>query len=96
MQCEHTIFDLFSGVRPMARSIGEAPSNVASWKRSGRIPAKKQPLILKIASEQGLPISAEHVVFPLGRPDAAPASDLAHAGDTVACDRTPKMQRKDI
>ena len=100
MHCEHTIFDMFGGVRPMARSIGEAPSNVASWKRSGRIPAEKQQHILKVAQRKGLPITTEHVVFPLGRPDAAPTdadlpTDLACAGATVACDRTPELQRKD-
>jgi len=79
----------------MARKMGEAPSNVAAWKRVGRIPAEKQPHVLEVGLALGLPITAEHVVFPLGRPDAAPA-DLAQDENSVVRDQQPQTQKKDM
>lgn len=74
----------------MARAIGEKPSTVASWKRVGRIPAEKQPTILKVAELLNLPITAENVVFPFGRT----TDDLAQSNKLVACDQNRKAQRK--
>jgi hypothetical protein len=96
MEQQASIFALFGGIRPMARAIGEPPSNVAAWKRVGRIPAEKQPHVLEVGQVLGLPITAEHVVFPLGRPGAAAPVDLAAEPAPVACDRKPETQRKDI
>jgi hypothetical protein len=89
------IFDLFRGVRPMARTLGEPPSNVAAWKRVGRIPAEKQPNVLAVGLKLGLPITAEHVVFPLGQPHHNLATDVAPQPTDVVCDRTAGLQRKD-
>lgn len=80
----------------MARAIGEPSSNVATWKRVGRIPAEKQPHVLEVGQSLGLPITADHVVFPLGQPRAAPDAEIAEALSPVACDRIVKLQRKDI
>lgn len=80
----------------MARAIGEPSSNVAAWKRVGRIPAEKQPHVLQAGNALGLAITAEHVVFPLGWPDAALPSDLDQISNAVACDRQTDPQRKDI
>ncbi|WP_353745377.1 carph-isopro domain-containing protein [Sphingobium sp.] len=71
MVTDKSIFQLFGGIRPMARALGEASSSVATWKRVGRIPAEKQPHVLAVGFKLSLPITAEHVVFPLGRPHAA-------------------------
>lgn len=68
MNSQHTIFDLFGGIRPMARALEVPASNVSSWKRVGRIPAENQPHVLERGQELGLPVTAEHVVYPLGRP----------------------------
>lgn len=95
MERNISVFALFGGVRPMARAIGEPPSNVAAWKRVGRIPAEKQPHVLEVGLALGLPITAEHIVFPLGRHDAADATDLPPQSTSVACDRKGGMQRKD-
>jgi DNA-binding transcriptional regulator YdaS (Cro superfamily) len=68
--------DLFSrlgGVRPMADLIGEAPSTVQSWKKAGRIPAHKQPLVIERAQAAGHNITADDVVFPLGPAGSAAA-----------------------
>lgn len=95
MTQQTNIFDLFHGIRPMARALEEAPSTVASWKQVGRIPAEKQPHVLEVGLALGLPITAEHVVFPLGRPDAVDALTLPVTLPAVACDRHAKAQRKD-
>lgn len=69
------VFDRFGGTRPMARLLGASPSTVQSWKASGRIPAGKQPLVLETAERAGIEITAEDVIWPLGRPaDAAAAA----------------------
>ena len=62
-----TVFDKFGGTRPMANHLGEAPSTVNDWKNAGRIPSTKQPGVLAKAEELGLEITAEDIVFPLGR-----------------------------
>lgn len=96
MEQQVSVFALFGGVRPMARAIGEPSSNVAAWKRVGRIPAEKQPHVLEVGQALGLPITTEHVVFPLGRPNAATPAEITALPIAVACDRKLKAQRKDI
>jgi hypothetical protein len=96
MERNISVFILFGGVRPMARAIGEPASNVAAWKRVGRIPAEKQPHVLEVGLALGLPITAEHVVFPLGRPNAAAPVEITATPIAVACDPQPKTQRKDM
>jgi hypothetical protein len=61
-----TLFDKFGGIRPMAAHLGEAPSTVQSWKNAGRVPAGHQHGVLTRASELGIPITAQDVVYPLG------------------------------
>ena len=78
-----SLFDRFGGIRPMARALRLPPSNVSAWKREGRIPSTQQAHVLITAEAKGLPITAEDVVFPLGRP----AEDLVPSGEPVACDR---------
>ena len=87
-----SIFALFSGIRPMARAVEEAPSNISAWKRVGRIPAEKQQHVLAVGVNLGLPITTEHVVFPLGRPRAAKAG-LPAIPAPVLCDRSADSQR---
>jgi hypothetical protein len=86
-----SIFDLFGGIRPMARSLGESPSKVMAWKRAGHIPAQKQAEVLEKGIALGVPLTAEHVVFPLGRS----ADDVANATADVACARQAETQRSD-
>jgi hypothetical protein len=89
MSDAHTnLFTLFGGIRPMARALNLSPSNVSSWKREGRIPSTQQPLVLDVGRANGLPITAEDVVFPLGRP----AEDLATPTTGVACRRSVEQQ----
>lgn len=92
MEQTTSIFALFGGIRPMARAVKEAPSNISAWKRVGRIPAEKQPHVLAIGLKLGLPITAEHVVFPLGRPRAT-YDDLPPIPAPVLCDRRTTPQR---
>ncbi len=95
MEQLRTIFEMFGGIRPMARALGESPSNISAWKRVGRIPAEKQPHVLAVGLKLSLPITAEHVVFPLGRPHAAYA-DLPPMPAPVLCDRLAISQQGDI
>ncbi|WP_278984589.1 carph-isopro domain-containing protein [Sphingobium yanoikuyae] len=92
MEQHSSIFAMFGGIRPMARAVDEAPSNIAAWKRVGRIPAEKQPHVLAVGLKLGLPITAEHVVFPLGRPHAT-YDDLPPMPAPVLCDRQTDSQR---
>lgn len=66
MEKNTSLFDRFGGVRPMARLLDEPASNVAAWKREGRIPAIKQPHVLATAQGMNLPITANDIIFPLG------------------------------
>lgn len=91
MDDEPNLFTLFNGIRPMARALGESPSNISAWNKKGRIPAEKQPHVLAVGLKLGLPITAEHVVFPLGRPHAAYA-DLPLMDAPVLCDRSGEAQ----
>lgn len=77
----------------MARELGESPATVHGWKQKGRIPAEKQPHVLKVGLALGLPISAEHVVFPLGRPNADAPSDVATGAGRVDCGGKPRSQQ---
>lgn len=70
MDTNTTLFDRLGGIRKTAELLGEAPSTVQSWKAAGRIPAQKQPLVLERAAAAGIEISAEDVVYPLGKPVA--------------------------
>ncbi|WP_420719871.1 carph-isopro domain-containing protein [Novosphingobium sp. RL4] len=90
MQHQNTIFTMFGGIRPMARALGESPATVHGWKREGRIPAHKQPHVIAVGNSIGVPVTAEHVVFPLGHP----APDVAGSEPSVVCDENPKVQRK--
>lgn len=92
MEREQTTFSMFGGIRPMARALEEHPSTVSAWNKKGRIPAEKQPHVLAVGLKLGLPITAEHVVFPLGRPHAAYA-DLPPLTARVLCDRPTDSQR---
>lgn len=49
----------------MAQALGESPSTVQTWKKTGRVPSIKQPDLLEKATELGIAVTAEDVVFPL-------------------------------
>jgi hypothetical protein len=66
------IIDRFGGQSALARLIGKGPSTVQYWAKAGRIPAKWQPILLELATAEGL--SLEPSEF---GPELAPAtSDL--------------------
>lgn len=82
MEQGQTLFSLFGGVRPMARALHLPPQNVSAWKRVGRIPAEKQPFVLEVAAELGLPVTAQDVVYPNGD---APVRELLSPDDAHNC-----------
>jgi hypothetical protein len=63
-----TLFDVFDGIRPMARELGERASTVQDWKNHGRVPATKQPHVLRVARRLRLPVTAMLIIFPNGVP----------------------------
>lgn len=89
-----SIFDLFGGIRPMARTLGESPSKIMAWKRAGHIPAQKQAEVLQKGNAHGIPLTTDHVVFPLGRPSDV-ATTLTANPAPVACGRSPQTQATD-
>ncbi|WP_443215351.1 carph-isopro domain-containing protein [Sphingobium sp. HDIP04] len=71
MTAHPSLFDRCGGTRAMAEIVGEAPSTVQSWKTARRIPAGKQPEVIERVNRAGIPITAEDVVWPFGRPSAS-------------------------
>ena len=67
------LFDALGGTRKIAECLGEPPSTVQSWKSSGRIPAQKQSLLIERFAEIGVTVSADDVVWPMGRPESVSA-----------------------
>ncbi|WP_267348097.1 hypothetical protein [Sphingomonas sp. GM_Shp_2] len=67
MSERRTLFDAFGGTRKMADTLGEAPSTVQSWKTAGRIPAGRQPAVFEKAAELDLGVTAEDIIWPMGR-----------------------------
>jgi len=92
MKQGETLFGIWGGIRRMARDLNRAASTVHGWKKEGRIPAEKQPHVLEVGLALGLPITADHVVFPLGRP-AADASGISEQASTVCFNQAGKMKR---
>lgn len=68
MSDDKDLFTRLGGTRAMADMLGEAPSTVQSWKAAGRIPAHKQPAVIAKLTEAGKEITADDVVWPMGKP----------------------------
>lgn len=61
---------VFGGVKKLARILGMEPTNISRWQRSrheggprGLIPNKKQKVVLDIAKERGLDLTAEDIIY---------------------------------
>ncbi|WP_445326763.1 carph-isopro domain-containing protein [Sphingobium sp. AN558] len=87
-----SLFAIWGGIRQMARDLSRPASTVHGWKKEGRVPATEQHHVLAVGVALGLPITAEHVVFPLGRPDVADLASLPVNPPPVVCDRPGKAQ----
>lgn len=53
----HRIIEVFGGINPAARILGIPPTTVQGWKERGYIPASRQSAVLRVAQDQGLPIT---------------------------------------
>lgn len=85
MSDEPDLFTRLGGTRAIAETLGEAPSTVQSWKGSGRIPAHKQPAFIERYAEIGIAVSAEDVVWPMGRSSSpGKAEDITAAQQSEA------------
>ncbi len=61
------VIQVFGGVRATARAIGRAPTTVSKWhnrkyKNCGKIPTSAMQLILTIAENRGLDITADDLI----------------------------------
>lgn len=56
MNAVERIVQRFGGTRAMARALGVNASNVDRWRHLGRIPAKRQPLILELGQALDPPL----------------------------------------
>lgn len=63
------IVQKFGGQSSLARLVGKGQSTVSHWVKTGRIPAKWQPKLLKLAAEKGISLSASDF---MGSPDYQP------------------------
>lgn len=97
-----TLFDRFGGTRKMGEALGEPPSTVQSWKSAGRIPAFKQPDVLAKAIELGLEVTAEDIIFPLGRdgiaddPSASATKSANNFGSNIGFSNRPDNRAENI
>ena len=65
-----TCIAAFGGVRALARALDRNPSSVGRWRKpkdeggsAGAVPSSLQGLILQIAHERGLPLTAEDLIL---------------------------------
>jgi len=66
------IVDKFGGPAALARLIGKGQSTVAYWQKVGTIPAKWQPILMDLASRQGVDLAASDFV-PIAQSNLTPA-----------------------
>lgn len=64
------VIKVFGGVRATARAIGRRPGAVINWKNpkkrggcDGHVPSAAQRLILQIATDEGLDITPDDLMF---------------------------------
>lgn len=52
----------FGGVRKTAKAVGRQPGAVTQWKRHGLVPPRIQLLVLRMAQEGKIVITAEELI----------------------------------
>ena len=63
MSAAREIIKLFGGQSALAALIGKGQSTVAYWAKSGVIPAKWQSILLKLAQEKNISLSADDFIL---------------------------------
>lgn len=56
------IVNRFGGQTALARKIGKGQTTVSHWVKTGIVPAKWQPILLELARDEGIPLSAEDFI----------------------------------
>ena len=95
MKKGESLFEIWGGVRRMARDLVRPASTVHGWKKEGRIPAAEQPHVLGVSKTLGIAVTAEHVVFPLGQKEASNPSGVSEQGEPVCFNGTSETKRGD-
>lgn len=57
------VIQQFGGVRKLARALGRDPAAVSRWQKSGIIPSSLQRKILELATEKGIALTADDIIF---------------------------------
>lgn len=64
-----TVIAAFGGVRSLARDLGRNPSSVSRWRKpraeggtGGAVPTTVQGVILRLAEQRGLPLTADDLI----------------------------------
>ena len=70
------IVEKFGGPAALARLLNKGQSTIAYWQKVGTIPAKWQPVLMDLASRQGVGLSAADFV-PMVQEDLKPAEPEA-------------------
>src|SRR5947209_7759671 len=63
MNAARTIVDKFGGQSALAKLLGKTQSTVQYWVKSGAIPGKWQTVLLRLAREHGIDLSAADFVL---------------------------------
>lgn len=62
MNAAQAVVAKFGGPAELAKALGKGQSTIAYWTKSGRIPAKWQPILLDLATQRSLTLSADDFV----------------------------------
>lgn len=63
----HCVILAFGGIRRAARMVGRQPGAVRAWKKRGKVPPDVQKIVMNLARQQLVDITAEELI--LGRTD---------------------------
>src|SRR5438552_1580039 len=66
MNSAQLIIQKFGGQSALAAALGKGQTTVQHWGKTGRIPAKWQPVLLRLAMERSLDLSASDFMPPAG------------------------------
>lgn len=70
---------LLGGTRPASRILERPPSTVQAWKKSGVIPARQQPDVLRKARAAGVPMTPADFFRTMDDSSAVPGMQAAAA-----------------
>lgn len=79
MNAAKRVISKFGGPAELARLLGKGQSTVSYWTKTGVIPAKWQPVLLELASQRSIDLSAQD--FIATESDAEAEAEAGTSGD---------------